>query len=168
VLAEVGADRLVVSGDSAGGGLTLALMLRLKQEGIPLPAAVVPISAWTDLTMTAPSYTERADRDPFVSAALLEGFAVSYLGDHDRHDPLVSPLFGDLSGLPPLHIEVGSEEVMIDDSVQLHERALAAGTTSELVVTEGAPHTWLLFASFLPEAVDAIERIGAFVRQQIG
>ncbi|GII55982.1 hypothetical protein Pth03_43710 [Planotetraspora thailandica] len=168
LLATVGPDRIAVGGDSAGGGLTLALLLKLKQEGIALPAAAVPISPWTDMTVSAPSFTELADRDPFVSAAMLQAFAAGYLGDHDPRDPLVSPLFGDLSGLSPIHIEVGTEEVMIDDSRRFHEKALAAGNSSELFVIEGGAHLLQLFAGFAPEAADSIERIGAFVRKHIG
>ncbi|MCH6165859.1 alpha/beta hydrolase [Pseudonocardia alaniniphila] len=167
VLTDVPAGRVAVGGDSAGGGLSLALLLRLKELGLPLPAAVVPVSPWTDLTVSAPSFTERADRDPFVSREALLTFAAYYLGGHDPRDPLASPLFGDLTGLPPIHLEVGTEEVMIDDAVQFHARALAAGVASELVVTEGAPHIWQHFASFLPEAAASIDRIGHFVRQRV-
>jgi epsilon-lactone hydrolase len=167
VLTAVPARRVVVGGDSAGGGLSLALLLRLKEQGLPLPAAAVPVSPWTDLTVSAPSFTERADRDPFVSRDVLRTFAANYLGDHDPRDPLASPLFGDLTRLPPIHLEVGTEEVMIDDAVRFHERALAAGVASELVVTEGAPHIWQHFASFLPEAEASIDRIGDFVRHHV-
>ncbi|WP_326834824.1 alpha/beta hydrolase [Amycolatopsis rhabdoformis] len=165
LLALVPPAAIVVGGDSAGGGLSLALLLKLKDLGEPLPAAAVPVSPWTDLTVSAPSFAERAERDPFVSRAALKAFAAHYLGDHDPRDPFASPLFGDLAGLPPIHLEVGSEEVMIDDSRRFHERALAAGVDSELVVTEGAPHIWQHFASFLPEAAASVGRIGEFVRE---
>ncbi|MCI2423377.1 alpha/beta hydrolase [Saccharopolyspora sp. K220] len=167
VLTTVQADRIAVGGDSAGGGLSLALLLRLKELGLALPAAAVPVSPWTDLTVSAPSFADRADRDPFVTQEGLRSFAANYLGAHDPRDPLASPLFGDLTGLPPIHIEVGTEEVMIDDSLNFHERALAAGVASELVVTGGAPHIWQHFASFLPEAAASIDRIGDFVREHV-
>ncbi|WIX77244.1 alpha/beta hydrolase fold domain-containing protein [Amycolatopsis carbonis] len=167
LLDTVPATRIAVGGDSAGGGLSLALLLKLKDLALPLPAAAVPVSPWTDLTVSAPSFAERADRDPFVSREALRGFAAGYLGDHDPRDPFASPLFGDLTGLPPLHLEVGTEEVMIDDSRRFHERALAAGVASELVETKGAPHIWQHFVSFLPEAAASVDRIGAFVREHV-
>ncbi|MGW4488009.1 alpha/beta hydrolase fold domain-containing protein [Amycolatopsis sp. NPDC004368] len=167
LLETLPATGIATGGDSAGGGLSLALLLKLKALGVALPAAAVPVSPWTDLTVSAPSFTERAERDPFVSAAALKAFAAGYLGDHDPRDPFVSPLFGDLTGLPPIHLEVGTEEVMIDDSRRFHERALAAGVDSELVETDGAPHIWQHFASFLPEAAASVDRIGAFVREHV-
>lgn len=156
----VPAHRIGVGGDSAGGGLTIALLIRLRDLGIPLPAAAVPVSPWTDLTLSGASYRERASRDPFVSKEALARFARGYLGTAAAKEPLASPLFADLTGLPPLLIEVGSEEVMIDDSRRFHARARAAGVDSQLVVTEGAPHIWQHFGSFLPQARESLRRMG--------
>jgi acetyl esterase/lipase len=154
------ARRIAVGGDSAGGGLAIALMLRLRELGIGLPAAATPVSPWVDLTVTAPSYAERAARDPYVSRAGAAAYVRNYLDGADPTDPLASPVFGDLSGLPPLHIEVGTEEVLIDDSRTLYEHALRDGVEAELVITDGAPHFCQHFASFLPEARDLLERVG--------
>jgi monoterpene epsilon-lactone hydrolase len=168
LLAEgVPAHRIGVGGDSAGGGLTLALLVHLRDLGIPLPAAAVPVSPWTDLTLSSASYQERASRDPFVSREALARFTRGYLGTADAQEPLASPLFADLSGLPPLLIEVGSEEVMIDDSRRFHARAREAGVDSRLVVTEGAPHIWQHFGSFLPQARESLARMGEHWRRHI-
>jgi len=162
-----GADRLAVAGDSAGGGLALATMLRLQQLGQPLPAATACLSPWTDLTMTGASIQGKVAADPLVTPASLERCAAWYLGDGDRSDPLASPLLGDLTGLPPLLIQVGSEEILLDDASRLAAQAEAAGVTVAYQCWDQMFHVWQLYAPMLSEARDAIAGLGDFLGQHV-
>jgi phosphinothricin tripeptide acetyl hydrolase len=157
--------RVVIAGDSAGGGLTVATLLALREAGVPLPAAGVCISPWVDLTCGGSSYVSKADADPIVQRAGVEQMARAYLGSTAPREPLASPLFADLRGLPPLLIHVGSEEVLLDDSVQLAERARAAGVDTTLEVYERMIHVWHWFLPMLDEAQTAVEAIGRFARR---
>ncbi|NQV59117.1 MAG: alpha/beta hydrolase [Alphaproteobacteria bacterium] len=161
------ADRLAVAGDSAGGGLALATMLRLQQLHHPLPAAIACLSPWTDMTMTGASITSKVADDPLVEPSSLERCASWYLGDGDRADPLASPLLGDLSGLPPLLIQVGSEEILLDDASRLAARAQAAGVTVDYQCWDQMFHVWQLYAPMLSESRDAIASIGKFLGQHV-
>lgn len=153
-----------VIGDSAGGGLALALLLKLKMNGADQPNAAVPLSPWTDLTTSGSSYDTQAEVDPMVGRELLQWMASMYVTEADVKDPLASPLFGDLAGLPPLQIMVGERETMQDDSNAFTERARAAGVDVTLEVAPEMIHIWPVFGPSVPEAVDAIGRIGAFVK----
>ena len=135
-LLELGLDasRIALAGDSAGAGLALAATLKLRGDGIPLPAALACISPWVDLAVAGPSMETNASNDPIVSRPMLLGWAKLYLGDHDPRTPLASPLYADLRGLPPLLIQVGSAEVLLDDATRLAERASAAGVNATLEV----------------------------------
>ncbi|CAN5477144.1 N/A [soil metagenome] len=143
---------VVVSGDSAGGGLAASLLVALRDQGQPLPAGAVLLSPWTDLALTGASHQSEDGRDPLCSTAMLDQSAEAYLDGADRTDPAASPLYADLSGLPPMLIHVGEVEVLRDDSVQLAERARAAGTPVELHVGAGMVHVWHLFADVVPES----------------
>jgi acetyl esterase/lipase len=156
-------ERIVVAGDSAGGGLSLALALALKAAGEPLPAALVCLSPWTDLTCAGETMTTCADLDAMLPADVVRHYAVSYAAGCDVRDPLISPLYGDLSGLPPLLVQVGTDEVLLSDSLRLAERARAAGTSVQLDVWPEMWHVWHLFATAVPEARQAIDAIGRFV-----
>ena len=158
----VSAGGLVIAGDSAGGGLTVATLLALRDARLPLPAAAVCISPWVDLTCSGASYGTKAATDPIVKRAGVDEMARAYLGTADRRTPLASPLFADLRGLPPLLIQVGSEEVLLDDSVQLAERAKAAGVDTTLEVWDEMIHVWHWFLPLLDEAEKAIGAIGRF------
>jgi monoterpene epsilon-lactone hydrolase len=165
---QVPAHNVVVVGDSAGGGLTLATLVALRDAGVPLPAAAVVLSPFTDMTFTGESVAGRADVDPWLSPPLLEPVTRHYVGEHDRRDPRLSPLFADLRGLPPLLIHVGDQEILLSDSTRLSERAREAGVAVELEVWPELWHVFHLFAPALPDAAAALAKIGAFVRGRLG
>ncbi len=155
------ATRTFIAGDSAGGGLTLSAMLALRDAGAPLPDAAVTISAWTDLANTGDSVRTRADADVIMRAAWLPAFSKSYLADADPRHPLASPLYADLSGLPPVLMQVGDAEVLLDDSVRVAEIIRAAGGQVILEVWPEMPHVWHIRG--LPESQQAVTRIAEFV-----
>ena len=168
-LLSSGADpaRMVVLGDSARGGLTLATLLALRDAGEPLPAAGVRFSPWVDLEATGESMTTKADADPFVKRDRLLAMAKFYVGDQDPRTPLAAPLHADLRGLPPLLIQVGTAETLLDDSTRIAERARAAGVDVTLEQWDDMIHVWQLFSSILPEGQQAIEHVGEFIRKHI-
>nr|AFB82690.1 lipolytic enzyme [uncultured bacterium] len=169
-LLEEGVDqaRLVIGGDSAGGGLTLATLQRLREAGDPLPAAAVLLSPWTDLEGVGESIKTRRDADPMIDPTGMPEMARSYHRDEDVRNPLVSPLYADFTGLPPMLIQVGDAEVLLDDSTRVYERAEAAGVDVTLEVNDEMIHVFQIFAPLLPEAVAAIERIGEFAKSHAG
>lgn len=158
-------ERLVIAGDSAGGGLTLAAALSLRDAGDPRPAALVCLSPWTDLTCSGETMTTCAELDAMLPADVVRQYAVSYAAGHDVRTPLVSPLFGDLRGLPPLLIHVGTHEVLLSDSQRLADAARAAEVPVTLDVWPDMWHVWHLFAAMVPESQRAIADIAAFVQQ---
>jgi len=158
-------DRLVIAGDSAGGGLAVATLLALREAGDPLPAGVVLLSPWTDLTGTADSVRTLAQADPWLNAERLSLVAGLYLDRADPRNPLASPLYGDLRGLPPLLVQVGTDEILLDDATTLAERAKAAGVEVTLEIWEQMWHVFQAFAAEIPEGQEAIDRIGTFVQQ---
>jgi acetyl esterase/lipase len=162
-----GADpaRTVFAGDSAGGGLTVATLVALRDAGEPLPAAGVCMSPWLDMEGKGASLKTRADRDPWIQPELIAVGAEMYLGEGgDPRDPLANPLYADLTGLPPLLVQVGDAEVLLDDSVRLEKLAKAAGVDVTLEVWDEMVHVFQGFAFMLPEGQQAIDRIGEFVR----
>jgi len=165
-----GADpcRIAVVGDSAGGGLVFSLLLRLRDEGYPLPAAAAALSPWTDLALTGASLRLNATCDPMLGADDPPLFVSDYLAGADPRAPYVSPLYGDPAGLPPTIIQVGSDEVLRDDAVRMADRMRAAGCHVELEIWPRMPHVWHVFVPLIPEARRAIERVGAFVRERTG
>jgi epsilon-lactone hydrolase len=165
-----GADprRIAVMGDSAGGGLVFSLMLRLRDEGSPLPAAAVALSPWTDLALTGASLRLNAAADPLLNAEDPPQFVDDYLAGIDPRTPYASPLYGNPAGLPPTMIQVGSDEVLRDDAVRMADRMRIAGCDVELEIWPRMPHVWHAFVPLIPEARGAIERIGAFVRNRTG
>ena len=149
--------QIIVAGDSAGGGLTVATMLKAKEKGLPMPKGMVLFSPWCDLTLSGWSYSALADRDFMVRLELLEWMAGLYAANTDLSDPFVSPCFGDLSGLPNMIIQVGSEEILLSDSILLAERAGAAGVPVDLQIWPDMPHVFPFFFPFLEAATTAIE-----------
>ena len=158
---------IVVSGESAGGGLTLAMLIALRDAGAPLPAAVALFSPWTDLAATGESL-----RTNDSSCAMFHGSAVApearrYLGDADPRHPLASPLYADLRGLPPLLIHAGRDEVLRDDSTRFAERARAAGVAVDLMIWPAVPHAWQLAQTTVPEARESLREASAFLRAAV-
>jgi monoterpene epsilon-lactone hydrolase len=156
-------SRLVVAGDSAGGGLTLATLIALRDAGGPLPAAGVCLSPWTDLEGTGNSATDPSVGDPMIQRDGLLEWGRLYLGATDPQHPLAAPLHADYRGLPPLLIQVGTREVLLDDSTRVAAKAKAAGVDVTLERGEGLIHVWQFFGPDVPESVSAIARIGEFV-----
>jgi phosphinothricin tripeptide acetyl hydrolase len=160
--------RVVVAGDSAGGGLTMATLLALRDRGLPGPGGGVCISPWVDLTCSGATYATRKDADPIVAHESVTMMAEAYAGTADRKAPLLSPLYADLRGLPPLLVQVGSDEVLLDDARGLGERARAAGVEVALEEWPAMIHVWHWFLPMLDEAQRAIDRVGTFVRARLG
>lgn len=158
-------SRVVIAGDSAGGGLALATLLALRDAGDALPAAGVCISPWVDLEGLGESMTRNADVDPIITKDGLMDMARMYLDGADPKSPLAAPLHGDLAGLPPLLIHVGSRETLLDDSTRLAEKAGLAGVDVTLEPWDEMIHVWHAFAPLLPESQQAIDRIGEYVRK---
>lgn len=159
-------QRLLVGGDSAGGGLALALLLVLREEG-ELPAGSVHLSPWTDLTLElAAGRAGRVD-DPMVTLDGARRLAALYIGDRDPRDPLISPVRADLAGLPPLFVQVGTRELLLDDSRRLAQHARRAGVDVELQEWPEMMHVWQAFAPWVPESVLAIEAVGAWARRRL-
>jgi acetyl esterase/lipase len=166
VLAQgTAAEQVILAGDSAGGGLATALLLRLRDNGGSLPAGAVLLSPWLDLTATSDAITSQADDDPMLSADMLHRRARAYAGE-DLRQPLVSPHFADPAGLPPLLILVGTAEILLDDSRTFAACASAAGVDVELDVEEDLIHVWP-FVDGTPEAQAAMERIGTWVGERL-
>jgi monoterpene epsilon-lactone hydrolase len=162
------ASALAIAGDSAGGGLTLATLLAARDRGLPLAAGAALISPWADLSCSQGSIETLAARDPIVKKAPLLDCARNYLGERDPRSPLASPLYADLRGLPPLLIQVGSEEILLDDARELDRRAREQGVRSTLEIWPEMIHVWHWFAAQLREGREAIAGLGAFVREMTG
>ena len=167
-LADQPRQRIVLAGDSAGGGLALATALAVRDRGLAMPAALALIAPWVDLTCSGASMTTHADRERVLTKAGLSADARRYAGGEPLDSPRVSPLFADLSGLPPMLIQVGADEVFVDDATRLAERARAAGGSVKLQVWQHLWHVWHLYAGLLPEADAALRDIAAFIGEQTG
>jgi epsilon-lactone hydrolase len=164
----VPAGQIVIAGDSAGGGLSLATAVSLRSASEALPAALVLLSPWTDLTFSGKSIQTRKSVDPiFGGEGNRLGFAPSYLGAQDPCNPLISPLFAELQRLPPTLIHVGSDEILLDDSTRLQQKLETAGVISHLVVWEDMWHVFQVFAPYVPEAQYSINKLGDFIQQSI-
>jgi epsilon-lactone hydrolase len=160
-------ENVQIVGESAGGGLCLATLLALRDEGLPLPAAATALSPWTDLTLAGDSYRTNAKRDiSFEGSWTVWG--TYYAGKSDRKNPWMSPLHGDLRGLPPTLIVVGTAEILLDDACSFAQKAQAAGSDVTLSVWEGMVHCFPLFSPLFPEATQAWAEICAFIKEHAG
>lgn len=167
VASGIAPGRIIVSGDSAGGGLTLATLLSLRDAGEALPAAAVCLSPWTDLVGTGGSHSDPDIHDPMVNLPGLQLMGQLYAGAH-VNDALASPLHADFRGLPPLYILVGTREMLLDDSLRVADKAREAGVPVLLEKGPGLIHVWPMFGDGVPEAAEAVKNIGAFVRTRLG
>jgi acetyl esterase/lipase len=159
---------IIIGGDSAGGGLTVAALLDLKASELALPAGAVCMSPWMDLKVTGQSVKDRAHQDPLVQEDILFRAAEAYLNGQDPENPLASPLYGDLAGLPPIYIQTGTAEVLLDDSKRFAERAKQANVDITLELWEDMIHVWHVFYSLLPESREAIQSLARFIREKTG
>jgi acetyl esterase/lipase len=161
-------QQLVVSGDSAGGGLSMALLVSLRERGIPLPAAAVLFSPFVDLAATGESARTNSARCAMFDSESFGRAAGYYVGEGDRRAPLASPLYADLRDLPPLLIHVGADETLLDDSRRLAERAQRAGVKVELKIWPTVPHVWQLFQRWIPEGRRSLREAGMFFAREVG
>jgi acetyl esterase/lipase len=169
-LVAAGSERIVVAGDSAGGGLTLALLSILAAEtakGTLQPVGAAVMSPWTDLALTGASFETRAEADPIFTRGPLQAFADAYLGDAGATDPKASPLYARLNDLPPIRIDVGEDEVLLDDSLRYADQARAAGTDVTLSIWTGMPHVFQSSLGRFLAAEQSLDAIGDFLRQRL-
>lgn len=159
----IAGSNIILAGDSAGGGLVISLLMRLRDEHKPLPACAVTLSAWGDLALDGPTYTSNRDADISLSPEGLRSAAARYLGAASAHDPSVSPVFGSFEGLCPLYLTAGSDEIVLSDSTRIAELAARSHVDVTLRVLPHLPHDWPLFAFALSEGRDTIEEIGTFI-----
>lgn len=158
---------IIIMGDSAGGGLTLSALLKIKATDMPLPLTAVVISPWTDLTMSGDSALSNPEKDPILDVNKAKEWGQWYAGDTSLEDPYVSPLFGDLSGLPPILIQVGTEEILLSDSIRFAAFAAMKDSDVTLMVEEDMSHVWHFFWQYIPEAKGAIKKIALYLDKKI-
>ncbi|MEC8927086.1 MAG: alpha/beta hydrolase [Candidatus Thermoplasmatota archaeon] len=164
IVAENPDAQIILSGDSAGGGLSLALMMHLRDEGSRLPDAAVLFSPWTDLTCSSPTYKTLAKADPMLARVIPDDCASNYVPESvDRKDPYISPVFGDFTGLPRTLILVGDREVLLDDSRRVGEKAKAAGVEIEVDIWPGMFHDWWLFGASVPESKQCLRKVAEWI-----
>ena len=152
-------------GLSAGGGLAIAGVLAMKLAGLPLPGSVVGLSPWCDLTLSQITVRANRDKDIMISPELLETAAGLYTAGHERTDPLISPVFGDLTGFPPLMIQVAAEEILLGEAIEIANRAVKSGVKVNLEIFDGMWHVWQSLNELLPEARAALDKVGTFIRE---
>ena len=155
------------AGDSAGGGLLFAALLRLRDEGVELPSAAAALSPWTDLALTGASMRSNAVADPMLDPDNLPELVRNYCAAADPRNPYISPVYGDPAGLPPALIQAGSDEILRDDAVRMADRMRAAGCEAEVEIWQQMPHVWHLYARLVPEGRRAIVRIGEFLQERM-
>jgi acetyl esterase/lipase len=160
-------ERIALGGDSAGGGLTFATLVALREAGVPGPAVAVALSPWIDLEGVGESMASKADVDPMIQKDGLLQMAAMYLNGADARTPTASPLHADLSGLPPILVQVGTAETLLDDATRITARAREAGVAVELETFEDLVHVFQAFAPAVPESLDAIDKLGAFIKRHL-
>lgn len=159
------ASRIALAGDSAGGGLVLSLLVRARNEGLPLPACAVCSSPWTDLAGTGGSLRSNDGLCATFRPENIPEFAAVYLGGANAVDPYASPVYADLGGLPPVLLQIGSNELLLDDSLRVHEKIKAAQGQSELRIYNDVAHGWQMLAGLVPEAADAVRHAAEFIHR---
>ncbi|HEY0426225.1 MAG TPA: alpha/beta hydrolase [Pyrinomonadaceae bacterium] len=164
---NVSPERVALAGDSAGGGLVLSLLLRLRDERLPLPACAVCFSPWTDLTGTGDSRRINAGRDDMFYPENTQEFARAYLGEAAGSNIFASPVFGDFKDLPPVLFQVGSTEMLLDDSRRIDEKIRALGGESELEIYDDIFHCWQMLSGVLPEASAALRKASEFIQRHL-
>jgi len=164
---QIAPSRIVLAGDSAGGGLALSAAMRIRDEGLPQPGVIVTFSPWTDLAVTGLSIDENSDRCAMFAGITIRRAAPLYLGSTSPTDPGPSPLYGDFRGLAPLLIHAGTDEVLRDDAVRVADCARAAGVTVEFRLWPRVPHVWQFFAGVMPEAAESLWLVSQFVKQHV-
>lgn len=165
---ETAGSPIAIAGDSAGGGLVLSLAVHARDAGLPSPACLVGFSPWTDLAGRGPSLRENDGRDAMFRPENIPAFAAEYLGDTPPDDPCASPVYADLHGLPPMLLQAGSTELLLDDSRRVHERVIATGGESHLSIYDDVHHGWQMLTAFVPEARLALGEAASFIRQHLG
>lgn len=160
-------QNILIGGDSAGGGLSIAAMLSFKEQGLPQPNACVALSPWVDLTNTSETHQTRVKLDCILIKKELDEAAMMYANGTDLRHPLVSPLFADLFGLPPIFIQVGTDEILLADSLKLAENAHNAGVDITLKVWKGMFHIWHMMERYMPEAKQAMNELYAFIQNRL-
>ena len=166
VLTDTPAEQIVLAGDSAGGGLVMACLQVALRQGLPMPAGAVLFSPWVDLAATGESVQTNARSDVMFNPENLADAAQFYLGGRSPSDPVASPLYGPMEGLPPLLILASRSEILLSDATRLHDQALAAGVSSQLVLKSNMPHVWPIMV-MLPEAKASLRQVAAFMRERV-
>ena len=165
----IASDRIALTGDSAGGGLAITTILRARERGLNLPAATMPLSPWLDMDAGGASFETNKDRDVLVAREIIQGMSATFLGEGgNRRDPLANPLFGDLHGLPPVYIQVGGHETLLDDSRDLDAALRRANVEVKLDVYPEMQHVFHFLAGVAPEADQAIAQLATWVRPRLG
>ena len=160
-------QNIVIAGDSAGGGLTLCTLLKLRDENIPLPAAAVCLSPWTDLAITGNSIKKNFKIDPWLKPSEIYFMAELYIGDNDPENPYISPLYGSFYNLPPILIHVGSHEILLDDATRVATKAKNEGVDTTIEIWDEMLHVFQAFANWAPEGQEAIDKIGEFIQSKL-
>ncbi len=164
LLSVTESGRIALVGESAGGGLVLATLLALRDRNLPMPSAAAVFSPWADLTLSGTTIESRADIDPALTVAGLRTRAVDYVGSSDPSDPLLSPVHADFTGLPPLLVQAGSDEILLDDAIRVAAAAARADVEISMQITPGVPHVFQAFAAILDEGAAALDAAGEFLR----
>lgn len=164
---EFAPDNIAFGGDSAGGGLTLATLLYLRDKEKPLPACAICLSPWTDLTLSGASFSDKKAEDPMLIKEAFPFWAQNYYGNHDPKTPYISPLFADCTGLPPIYIHVGSDELLLSDSTRFCEKAKAQGVEVEMEIFKNYFHVFHMFWQILPKGKKALKKLAVFLNKKL-
>jgi acetyl esterase/lipase len=164
----VAPGHIAVAGDSAGGGLAVTTMLNARELGLPLAAALMLMSAWVDMTVSSDTWESNRDKDPFFKQEVVEALAANFLGGTDVKDPLASPLWADLRGLPPVLLQAGGDETLAGDSTRFADAALLSGVDARVEIFPEQLHVFQMAAGRAPEADEAIRKLAAWVRPILG